>query len=44
MSDVKPKSVTQLLVAWSDGDPTALKQLGPLVNEEVRPPGAQLHA
>ena len=44
MSDAKPNSVTQLLVAWSDGDPTALKQLGPLVNEEVRPPGAQLHA
>ena len=36
MSDVKPKSVTQLLVAWSDGDPTALNQLLPLVNEELR--------
>ena len=36
MSDVKPKSVTQLLVAWSDGDPTALNELVPLVNEELR--------
>jgi hypothetical protein len=36
MSDAKPKSVTQLLVAWSDGDPTALNQLVPLVNEELR--------
>jgi len=36
MSDVTPKSVTQLLVAWSDGDSTALNQLVPLVNEELR--------
>ena len=36
MSDLKPKSITQLLVAWSDGDPTALNELVPLVNEELR--------
>ena len=36
MNHVKPKSITQLLVAWSDGDPTALNELVPLVNEELR--------
>ena len=36
MNHVKPKSITQLLVAWSDGDPTALNDLVPLVNEELR--------
>ena len=36
MNHATPKSVTQLLVAWSDGDQTALDQLVPLVNEELR--------
>jgi len=36
MSDARPKSVTQLLVAWSDGDQSALDQLVPLVHEELR--------
>jgi RNA polymerase sigma factor (TIGR02999 family) len=35
MSDVTPKNITHLLVAWSEGDPTALNQLVPLVNEEL---------
>jgi RNA polymerase sigma-70 factor (ECF subfamily) len=30
------KEITQLLVAWSNGDQTALDQLIPLVNEELR--------
>jgi len=36
MTETATKSVTQLLVAWSDGDQTALDQLVPLVNEELR--------
>ncbi len=36
MSNVTPKSVTQLLVAWSDGDESALDQLVPLVHGELR--------
>jgi len=36
MSNVTPKSVTQLLVAWSDGDQSALDQLVPLVHGELR--------
>ncbi|PYS74675.1 MAG: RNA polymerase subunit sigma-70 [Acidobacteria bacterium] len=36
MNHAAPKSVTQLLVAWSDGDQAALDQLVPLVNEELR--------
>ena len=36
MNHATPKSVTQLLVAWGDGDQTALDQLVPLVNEELR--------
>src|SRR4051812_30698846 len=36
MNHAMPKSVTQLLVAWGDGDQTALDQLVPLVNEELR--------
>jgi RNA polymerase sigma-70 factor (ECF subfamily) len=32
----KTDSVTQLLVAWSDGDQAALDQLVPLVHEELR--------
>ena len=31
-----PKSVTQLLIEWRDGDETALEQLMPLVYEELR--------
>ena len=31
-----PKEITQLLVAWSDGDESALAQLTPLVYEELR--------
>jgi RNA polymerase sigma-70 factor (ECF subfamily) len=30
-----PKEITQLLVAWSDGDESALAQLTPLVYEEL---------
>jgi RNA polymerase sigma-70 factor, ECF subfamily len=29
------KEITQLLVAWSDGDPSALEQLAPLVHSEL---------
>ncbi len=31
-----PKNVTQLLLAWSDGDQAALDQLVPLVYDELR--------
>ncbi len=31
-----PKEITQLLVAWGDGDQAALNQLTPLVHEELR--------
>jgi len=31
-----PKEVTQLLVAWSEGDPAALDRLMPLVYAELR--------
>ena len=31
-----PHEVTQLLVAWSDGDETALEKLAPLVYDELR--------
>jgi RNA polymerase sigma factor (TIGR02999 family) len=30
-----PKEITQLLVAWGDGDEAALEQLTPLVHEEL---------
>ena len=36
MSDAPPKSITQLLVAWGDGDRAALDQLVPLVHAELR--------
>ena len=36
MNHPTPKNITQLLIAWSDGDPAALNQLVPLVNEELR--------
>lgn len=32
----KPSEVTQLLLAWSDGDETALERLMPLVEAELR--------
>ncbi|HKQ03646.1 MAG TPA: ECF-type sigma factor [Blastocatellia bacterium] len=28
-------TITQLLLAWSDGDPAALEQLAPLVEREL---------
>src|SRR5262247_4563738 len=31
-----PKEITRLLVAWSDGDQSALAELTPLVYEELR--------
>jgi RNA polymerase sigma factor (TIGR02999 family) len=31
-----PSEVTQLLLAWSEGDPVALEQLTPLVHRELR--------
>jgi len=31
-----PKSITQLLIEWRDGDETALNRLMPLVHEELR--------
>ena len=36
MGETAPRSVTQLLMAWSEGDPSALDQLTPLVYEELR--------
>jgi len=36
MNDVTQKSITQLLVAWGDGDQAALDQLVPLVYGELR--------
>jgi RNA polymerase sigma-70 factor (ECF subfamily) len=36
MISAKTASVTQLLVAWSDGDQAALDQLMPLVQQELR--------
>lgn len=36
MSAAMPKSVTQLLAAWGEGDQTALDQLVPLVHKELR--------
>jgi RNA polymerase sigma factor (TIGR02999 family) len=36
MGDTPPESVTDLLVAWGDGDAAALDQLVPLVNAELR--------
>jgi RNA polymerase sigma factor (TIGR02999 family) len=32
---VSQKEITQLLVAWADGDPSALEQLAPLVHAEL---------
>ncbi|HEY3137079.1 MAG TPA: sigma-70 family RNA polymerase sigma factor [Blastocatellia bacterium] len=36
MSAAQSEQVTQLLVAWSDGDKSALDKLIPLVNDELR--------
>jgi RNA polymerase sigma factor (TIGR02999 family) len=36
MKDASPKEVTQLLVAWGNGDPHALQELMPLVYRELR--------
>ncbi len=36
MSDPKPHEVTELLLAWSEGDKAALDQLMPLVYAELR--------
>jgi RNA polymerase sigma factor (TIGR02999 family) len=36
MTKSAPKDVTQLLLAWSDGDQAALDQLVPLVYDELR--------
>jgi hypothetical protein len=30
-----PKEITRLLVAWGDGDQTALEELTPLIYEEL---------
>jgi len=35
MSTHSPKEITQLLVAWSDGDKSALEELTPLVYDEL---------
>ena len=35
MSEAAPKDVTQLLVAWSEGDGSALERLLPLVEDEL---------
>jgi len=32
----QPQEVTQLLLAWNDGDESALEKLVPLVYEELR--------
>lgn len=36
MNDTSPKGVTQLLVAWTDGDAAARDELMPLVYDELR--------
>lgn len=36
MSDTTPQTITELLVAWGDGDKEALDQLVPLVEAELR--------
>lgn len=35
MTQHSPKEISQLLLAWSDGDQSALEQLAPLVQEEL---------
>jgi RNA polymerase sigma factor (TIGR02999 family) len=36
MNGASPEGITQLLLAWSEGDQTALEQLIPLVHAELR--------
>jgi RNA polymerase sigma factor (TIGR02999 family) len=36
MNDPSPQNVTQLLVAWSDGDKSAMEKLFPLIYDELR--------
>ena len=36
MGDSPPQEVTQLLLTWRSGDPTALNQLMPLIYQELR--------
>src|ERR671912_1170940 len=36
MQTQSPKEITQLLVAWGDGDQAALNELAPLVHAELR--------
>jgi RNA polymerase sigma factor (TIGR02999 family) len=36
MQTDSPKEITRLLVAWSEGDQSALEQLAPLVHSELR--------
>jgi RNA polymerase sigma-70 factor (ECF subfamily) len=36
MSEASPHEVTRLLLAWGNGDATALEKLTPLVHEELR--------
>src|SRR4026209_2487648 len=36
MATHSPKEISQLLLAWSEGDQAALEQLAPLVHEELR--------
>jgi RNA polymerase sigma-70 factor, ECF subfamily len=35
MTDDTPREITQLLLAWNDGDPQALERLIPLVHDEL---------
>ena len=36
MNAASPEGITQLLLAWSEGDQTALEKLIPLVHAELR--------
>src|SRR4026209_239051 len=36
MATHSPKEISQLLLAWSEGNQAALEQLAPLVHEELR--------
>src|ERR671912_2584306 len=36
MQTQSPKEITQLLVAWGEGDRSALEELAPLVHSELR--------
>ena len=41
MNAASPEGITQLLLAWSDGDQAALEKLIPLVHAELRRLGSQ---